>query len=112
MLKTIKALSAAYVVVSEADAGRTDEREAWLVQVCSGDAPTFSVSSRLDVGGAGRRRGGVGEGRVEADERVGLFVGGVGKVARAPRMSGRVNWDMVSDSGEGRGMPCDGHPRC
>jgi hypothetical protein len=58
-------------VVSEADGGRTDEREARLVRVCSGDAPTSQCRRDFMLEERDNGEDGVGEGGVEADERVG-----------------------------------------
>lgn len=44
---------------------------------------------------------GVGEGRVEAGGRVGLFAGGFGKVGQAPGMSGEVRtWCLIREKDE------------
>ena len=64
---------------------------------------TSDGAARRDGGGTRKCDTGISlkerEATVEADERIGLFVGRFGKVTRAPGMSGR---DMVSDSGEGQ----------
>jgi hypothetical protein len=81
----------------EARAARLVRVRVWVdkARYAGGDNPSAQCHRDFMLEERDECEDGVGEGRVvEADERVGLFVGGFGKVARAPGVSG----------GEGQGM--------